>query len=426
MKNRAVGYYDPQGETLAINLKKNFQRRKLGEILPLAYRGSAAIQENFDRLGLKAEEIQSIQDLERIPITKKSELIAIQKEHPPFGGRLTLPLNQLKRIYVSPGPIFDPLGPGRADPRCCKCLFAAGIRPGDLVQNTFLYHFTPFGLYFDDALVEMGCTVIPAGVGNTELQAQVMQALKVNGYIGTPSFLKAILDKVVELGFDLEKDLALKVAVVGAEMLSESLRAEFESRVGLKVCQAYGTADVGLIGHECPEKNGYHLFDMEMFFEVVDPSTGRQIPYGEIGELVVTSFNPVYPLIRFGTGDLTAIDDSPCPCGRTAPRLKRLYGRVDQVTKVRAMFIHPSQVDEVIGRNQEVARCRVVVTRQNHQDEMNFQIELKDDSKEPELLLKKMREDVREIMRLRGEVVIVPRGTIPDDAKKIEDRRSWE
>lgn len=426
MKNRAVGYYDPQGETLAINLKNDFQRRKLGEILPMAYRGSAAIRENFDRRGLKAEEIQSIQDLERIPITKKSELIAIQKEHPPFGGRLTLPLNQLKRIYVSPGPIFDPLGPGRADPRCCKCVFAAGIRPGDLVQNTFLYHFTPFGLYFDDALVEMGCTVIPAGVGNTELQAQVMQALKVNGYIGTPSFLKAILDKVVELGFDLEKDLALKVAVVGAEMLSESLRAEFESGVGLKICQAYGTADVGLIGHECPEKNGYHLFDMEMFFEVVDPSTGRQLPPGEIGELVVTSFNPVYPLIRFGTGDLTAIDDSPCPCGRTAPRLKRLYGRVDQVTKVRAMFIHPSQVDQVIDRNQEVARCRVVVTHQNHQDEMNFQIELKDDSKEPELLLEKMREDVREIMRLRGEVVIVPRGTIPNDAKKIEDRRSWK
>lgn len=426
MKNRTAGYYDPQGETLAVDLKNEFQRRKLGEILTLAYRGSAAIRENFDRLGLKAEEIQSIQDLERIPITKKSELIAIQKERPPFGGRLTLPLNQLKRIYVSPGPIFDPLGPGRADPRCCKCVFAAGIRPGDLVQNTFLYHFTPFGLYFDDALVEMGCTVIPAGVGNTELQAQVMQALKVNGYIGTPSFLKAILDKVVELGFDPQKDLDLKVAVVGAEMLAESLRTELESRVGLKVRQAYGTADVGLIGHECPEKNGYHLFDMEMLFEVVDPSTGRQIPAGEIGELVVTSFNPVYPLIRFGTGDLTAIDDSPCPCGRTAPRLKGLYGRVDQVTKVRAMFIHPSQVDQVIGRNQEVARCRVVVTQQNHQDEMNFQIELKDDAIESEPLLKKMREDIREIMRLRGEVVIVPRGTIPADAKRIEDRRNWD
>ena len=426
MKNRAAGYYDPQGETLAVNLKIDFQLRKLGEILSLAYRGSEAIRESFDLLGLKAEEIQSFQDLERIPITKKSALIAIQKERPPFGGRLTLPLNQLKRIYVSPGPIFDPLGPGRADPRCCKCVFAAGIRPGDLVQNTFLYHFTPFGLYFDDALVEMGCTVIPAGVGNTELQAQVMQALKVNGYIGTPSFLKAILDKVVESGFNPQKDLDLKVAVVGAEMLAESLRTELESRVGLKVRQAYGTADVGLIGHECPEQKGYHLFDMEMLFEVVDPSTGRQLPAGEIGELVVTSFNPVYPLIRFGTGDLTAIDDSPCPCGRTSPRLKGLYGRVDQVTKVRAMFIHPSQVDEIMERNQGISRCRVVVTQQNHQDQMNFQIELKDDSIEPGPLLEKMREDIREIMRLRGEVVVVPRGTIPTDAKRIEDRRNWD
>jgi phenylacetate-coenzyme A ligase PaaK-like adenylate-forming protein len=426
MTNQPAGYFDPQGETLAVDLKKEFQRRKLGEILPLAYRGSAAVRENFDRRGLRAEEIRSIQDLERIPITKKSELIAIQKEHPPFGGRLTLPINQLKRIYVSPGPIFDPLGPGRADPRCCKSVFAAGIRPGDLVQNTFLYHFTPFGLYFDDALVEMGCTVIPAGVGNTELQAQVMQALKVNGYIGTPSFLKAILDKVVELGFNPLEDLDLKVAVVGAEMLAESLRSELESRVGLKVSQAYGTADVGLIGHECPEKNGYHLFDMEMFFEVVDPATGRQIPPGEIGELVVTSFNPVYPLIRFGTGDLTAIDDSRCPCGRTSPRLKGLYGRVDQVTKVRAMFIHPSQVDQVAARNPLVSRCRIVVTQQSHQDEMILQIELRDETIEPETLTEKMQGDIREIMRLRGEVVIVPRGTIPVDAKKIEDRRSWD
>ena len=426
MKDRTFGYYDPQGETLAVNLKNEFQRGKLGEILPLAYRESAAVRENFDRLGLKAEEIQSIGDLERIPITKKSELIAIQKERPPFGGRLTLPLNQLKRIYVSPGPIFDPLGSGRADPRCCKCVFAAGIRPGDLVQNTFLYHFTPFGLYFDDALVEMGCTVVPAGVGNTELQAQVMQTLKVNGYIGTPSFLKAILDKVVELGFDPQKDLELKAAVVGAEMLAESLRSELESRVGLKVRQAYGTADVGLIGHECQEKKGYHLFDMEMLFEVVDPSTGRQMPPGEIGELVVTSFNRVYPLIRFGTGDLTAVDDAPCPCGRTAPRLKGLYGRVDQVTKVRAMFIHPSQVDQVAARNPLVSRCRVVVTQQSHQDEMTFQIELRDEAIEPEQLTEKMRGEIREIMRLRGEVVIVPRGTIPDDAKKIEDRRNWD
>lgn len=426
MKDRTSGYYDPQGETLAVARKNEFQIQKLGETLRQAYRGSSAIRENFDRLGLKAETLQTLRDLERIPITKKSALIAIQKEHPPFGGYLTLPLNQLKRIYVSPGPIFDPLGPGRADPRCCKCAYAAGIRPGDLVQNTFLYHFSPFGLYFDDALIEMGCTVVPAGVGNTELQAQVMQTLKVNGYIGTPSFLKTILDKVVELGFDPRRDLDLKVAVVGAEMLAESLRSELESRAGLVVRQAYGTADVGLIGHECPQKNGYHLFDMEMLFEVVDPATGRQLPPGEMGELVVTSFNPVYPLIRFGTGDLTAVDDSPCPCGRTSPRLKGLYGRVDQVTKVRAMFIHPSQVDRIAAGNPAVSRCRVVVTQQNHQDEMTFQVELSDDSVEPEPLLKKIREDIREIMRLRGEAVIVPRGTIPADAKKIEDRRSRE
>ncbi len=426
MKDRISGYFDPQWETRPIEGKRPVIEKRLRQTLLSAYAQAPAIKHKFDLVGLRPEEIRTEKDLERIPITKKVELVGIQKANPPFGGLLTLAPNQLKRIFVSPGPIFDPMKTGAADSRCCKCLFAAGIRPGDLVQNTFLYHFTPFGLYFDDALVEMGCTVIPAGVGNTELQAQVMQALKVNGYIGTPSFLKAVLDKVEELGFDPREDLDLKVAVVGAEMLAESLRSEIESRIDLKVRQAYGTADVGLIGHECPEKNGYHLFDMEMFFEVVDPSTGRQTPPGEIGELVVTSFNPVYPLIRFGTGDLTASDDSRCPCGRTAPRLKGLYGRVDQVTKVRAMFIHPSQVDQVIGRNPEVSRGRIIVTQQNHQDEMNFQIELKDDLIEAEPLLKKMREDIREIMRLRGEVMIVPRGAIPADAKKIEDRRNWD
>ena len=343
-----------------------------------------------------------------------------------FGGRLTRPLNDLKRIYVSPGPIFDPLGPGAADPRCCKCLFAAGIRPGDIVQNTFLYHFTPFGLYFDDALVELGCTVVPAGVGNTELQAQVLRTLSVNGYIGTPSFLKAILDKVVETGFDLKRDLALKTAVVGAEMLSETLRDDLEARVGLKIRQAYGTADVGLIGHECPAKNGYHLFDQEMLFEIVDPLTGRQLPSGEIGELVVTSFNPIYPLLRFGTGDLTSLETSPCTCGRTAPRLPRLLGRADQVTKVRAMFIHPSQVDRVAERHPEIAGIRVLVTQRDHQDEMTFEVELKTESLDQSALEQRLIADIREIMRLRGTVAFVPPGTIPAGAKKIEDRRVWD
>jgi phenylacetate-CoA ligase len=238
--------------------------------------------------------------------------------------------------------------------------------------------------------------------------------------------LKAILDKVAESGFDLKKDLALKTAVVGAEMLSESLRDDLEARVGLKVRQAYGTADVGLIGHECPEKKGYHLFDREMLFEITDPLTGRQLPPGEIGELVVTSFNPTYPLLRFGTGDLTSLDTRPCACGRTAPRLPRLLGRADQVTKVRAMFIHPSQVDRVAERHSGIGRVRVLVTQQNHQDEMTFEVELPGDTADRSALERRLVADIREIMRLRGAVAFVPPGTIPPDAKKIEDRRSWD
>jgi phenylacetate-CoA ligase len=231
---------------------------------------------------------------------------------------------------------------------------------------------------------------------------------------------------VVETGFDLQGDLALKTAVVGAEMLSESLRDDLEARVGMKVRQAYGTADVGLIGHECPEKNGYHLFDQEMLFEITDPQTGRQLPPGEIGELVVTSFNPTYPLLRFGTGDLTSLDETPCACGRTAARLPRLLGRADQVTKVRAMFIHPSQVDQVAGRHPEIARVRVLVTQQNHQDEMTFEVELQAENADRAALEQGLIGDIREIMHLRGAVAFVPPGAIPHDAKKIEDRRVWD
>jgi phenylacetate-CoA ligase len=426
MKNRSSGYFDPQWETRPAEGKRPVIEQRLHQTLSAAYAQSPAIKQTFDLTGLYPEAIRSIADLERIPITKKADLVGIQKEKPPFGGLLTLPTNQLKRIFVSPGPIFDPMKSGPADSRCCKCLFAAGIRSGDIVQNTFMYHFTPFGHYFDDALVSMGCTVIPAGVGNTELQAQVMQALQVNGYIGTPSFLKTILDKVVELGFDLRQDLALEAAVVGAEMLSESLREDLETRVGIRIRQAYGTADVGLIGHECSEKSGYHLFDEELLFEIVDPVTGKQLPAGEIGELVVTSFNPVYPMLRFGTGDLTSIDEKPCACGRTSSRLPRLWGRVDQVTKVRGMFIHPSQVDLVLSRNPLISRIQVQVTQQDHQDEMTLLIELPDEGIEKETFANKLKEDIREIMRLRGEVRFVASGTIPAEAKRIEDKRVWE
>jgi phenylacetate-CoA ligase len=426
MTDRISGYYDPRGETLPFERKRAWQEQKLRETIQFAYERAATTRRTFDDLGIKPDSIRSLGDLQQIPITQKSRLIAIQQETPPFGGQLTRPLNELKRIYVSPGPIFDPLGPGQADPRCCKCLYAAGIRPGDIVQNTFLYHFTPFGLYFDDALVELGCTVVPAGVGNTELQAQVLRMLSVNGYIGTPSFLKAILDKVLEAGFDLKKDLALKVALVGAEMLSETLRSDLETRVGMTVRQAYGTADVGLIGHECQEKNGYHLFDQEMFFEITDPLTGRQLPSGEIGELVVTSFNPTYPLLRFGTGDLASLDETPCPCGRTAARLPRLLGRADQVTKVRAMFIHPSQVDRVSDRHPEIERVRVLVTQRNHQDEMTFEVELRGEIPDRPALEQQLIADIREIMHLRGSVAFVRPGAIPAEAKKIEDRRVWD
>jgi phenylacetate-CoA ligase len=252
-----------------------------------------------------------------------------------------------------------------------------------------------------------------------------MKSLRVNGYCGTPSFLLTLAEKAEEMGLDCRKDLNLQAAFVAAEMLPESLRSKLEEKFGMRVRQSYGTADIGCLGYECREKNGMHIPD-DRIVEIFDPNTGQQVEPGKPGEIVATTFNKVYPLVRFGTGDLSILVKTPCPCGRTSPRLVKILGRVDQSTKVRGLFVHPGQVDEVVSKHPQVTRYRLVVTRKEHKDELTFQVELKEEVLQSEKLKREIEQSIRDVMKVRGEVEFVSKGTIPDGAKKIEDQRTWE
>jgi len=333
-----------------------------------------------------------------------------------------VPVAQLRHVYVSPGPIYDPEGAHPDYWRIAKAFYAGGFRPGDVVLNTAAYHLTPLGLMWDGALAALGCTIVPSGPGNTETQVKLLRELPITGFAGTPSFLMAIMRKAEEVGCDVRAGLCLEVALVAGEMLPESLRRELEERFGLLVRQMYGTADIGTLGYECQAKAGMHVPE-EVFVEIVDPATGRRVPDGEVGEVVFTAFNPVYPLIRFGTGDLSLQTSEPCACGRTSPRLLRIAGRLSDGVKVRGMFVYPRQVDEALAQHPEIGRAQVIVTRQAHQDLLTVRAEA---AGAPAGLQAALEATFRGALKLRAEVELVAPGTLPADAKKIVDERKWD
>jgi phenylacetate-CoA ligase len=423
---RTSGYFREDLETMSWAEKKAYLEGKLREIVRYAYEHARAVREKMDSAGLKPDDIETIENLQKIPVTKKADLVELQKRDLPFGGFVGVPVEKLRRIYVSPGPIYEPGEREYDEIAWAQGLYAGGFRPGDIAVNTFNYHMMPFAMHMvDNSLNMVGCITVPTGVGNTELQVNILKNLKATGFCGTPSFLLAIAEKAEEIGLDLKRDLYLKVAFVAAEMLPESLRKTLEDKLGVILRQSYGTADIGSLGYECMEKSGMHIPD-DKIVEIVDPHTGRQLPPGETGEIVATTFNKTYPLIRFGTGDLSYLADEPCPCGRTSPRLVRILGRTDQITKVRGVFIHPGQVDEVARRYPNIAAYRVVVTRERDQDGMTFQAELKDENVDKGKLRGDIQNTIRDVMKVRGDVEFVPQGTIPEGAKKVEDKRTWD
>jgi phenylacetate-CoA ligase len=424
--DRTKGFFKKNLETISHKKRVEYLNRKLRGIIQYAYKHSTAVKNKLDSVGLRPKDIQTIKDLEKLPITKKAALVELQKKNPPFGGFEGVPISELRRIYVSPGPINEPGEMEYDEMGWAQALYAGGFRPGDIAINTFSYHMVPFGMHMvDNSLHMIECVAVPTGVGNTEQQVNILKNLRANGYCGTPSFLLNIAEKAEEMGLNLKKDLNLQVAFVAAEMLPESLRLKLEEKFACILRQSYGTADIGCLGYECMLKNGMHVPD-DKIVEIADPETGRQLPPGKTGEIVATTFNKVYPLIRFGTGDLSILTETPCPCGRTSPRLIKILGRVDQVTKVRGLFVHPGQVDEVASKHPQIVKYQVAVTRKEDKDEMTFQIELKEEVPDARKLKEEIEKSIRDVMKVRGEVQFVPKGTIPDGAKKIDDQRTWE
>ena len=361
--------------------------------------------------------------LARLPVTRKSELKALQAETRPLGGLNATPAGKLAKIFVSPGQIYEPEGHGRDWWRTGRALHAGGFRPGDLVVNTFAYHFTPAGSMLESGAVACGCTVVPAGVGQTEMQVSTIAELGANAYIGTPSFLKLIVEKAAELKIDIS---CLKKAGVGAEYLPPALRAAMAER-GLSVMQSYATADLGLIAYETRGPDGKvcdgMMVDEDVLLEIVRPGTGDPVPAGEVGEVVVTTFNPDYPLIRFATGDLSAVLAAPSPCGRTNVRIKGWMGRADQATKVKGMFVQPAQVAAVLKRHPEIGRARLVVDQADGQDRMTLHCEVES---APAGLAEAVVATIRDVTKLRGEVTLRKPGELPNDGKVVEDARKYE
>ncbi len=363
-------------------------------------------------------EIISREALAKLPVLRKSELLERQKSEPPFGGLAAVSAAKARRVFASPGPIYEPEGRGKDYWRLARALFAAGVRAGDLIHNTFAYHFTPAGVMLESGAEALGCAVIPAGVGQTELQVQAIAQLKPAAYVGTPSFLNIILDKAAEMKADVS---SITKGLVSGEALPPSLRNQLQKR-GVNVVQCYASADLGLIAYESEAKQGL-IIDEGVIVEIVRPGTGEPVPDGEVGEVVVTTFTPEYPLIRFGTGDLSAVLTGTSPCGRTNMRIKGWMGRADQTTKVKGMFVHPSQVAAVADRHGEITRARLVVESVNNQDVMTLHCEAAvRDAK----LVEAIASSIREVCKLRGEVKLVEPGSLPNDGKVIDDARTYE
>lgn len=401
------------------------ERELMARLPQLVARAKAAAGWSRILQNVNAADISSRAALATLPVTRKSELHALQTLQAPFGGLNTTPVGQLARVYMSPGPIFDPEGRGQDWWRFARPLYAAGVRAGGLLQNCFAYHFTPAAFMVEGGAARLGCAVIPAGSGQTEMQVQAIHALRPDTYVGTPSFLKIIIEKAREMGADIS---SIKRALVSAEALPESLRNWLIEHGVASVLQAYASADIGSIAYETHSgamRDPGMVLDEDVILEIVRPGSGDPVPAGEVGEVVITVFNPDYPLIRFATGDLSAIltDAPPSPCGRTNTRIKGWLGRADQTTKVRGMFVHPSQVHDITRRHPEIVKARLVISGQIAQEAMTLHCEVADPAAANGC---DIVESIRKLTKLRGEVVFVAVGSLPNDGKVIADIRDYQ
>jgi phenylacetate-CoA ligase len=372
--------------------------------------------------GVDAATVTSRAALASLPVTRKGELFDLQKSgraKDAFGGFSALVRGpRMPRIFSSPGPVYEPEGVAKDYWRAGRAMYAAGFRAGDLAHNAFSYHMTPGAFIMESGLHAVGCTVFPAGVGQTEQQLQAIAELRPDGYAGTPSFLRILVEKAIETGSDIS---SMKKGLVGGEAFPPSLRDWFTAR-NMAIYQSYATADLGLIAYETEAREGL-VIDEGVIVEIVRPGTGDPVAEGEVGELVVTTLNPDYPLIRFGTGDLSALMPGHCPTGRTNSRIKGWMGRADQTVKIRGMFVHPGQVNDIARRFAEVLKARLVVSGEMANDAMHLRVE--SSAAHPDLQAR-ISEAIRDVTKLRGTVELVAPGTLPNDGKVIEDARSYK
>lgn len=413
-------------ETRAPEQREHDLMAALPGVLERAIAGAPAIAEQLR--GIDPRDVRSRDALASLPVFRKHELLEKQQQRragndaasatKAFGGFSTIGWGQALRVFASPGPIYEPESSRPDYWRFARALYAAGFRSGELAHNCFSYHLTPAGSMMETAAHAVGCTVFPGGTGQTEQQVRTIADLAPSGYLGTPSFLKIILEKADELGVTLP---SLRRALVSGEAFPPSLRDWLLAR-GIDGYQAYGSADLGMIAFETQAREGLVVGE-DIILEIVRPGTSIPVDEGEVGEVVVTTFNPDYPLVRFGTGDLSAVLPGTSPCGRTNLRIKGWMGRADQTTKVRGMFVHPSQVAGVLARHTEIRKARLVVSGKTGSDHMTFQVE--SDHESPELA-ERIASSVRDITKLRADVQWVAPGSLPNDGKVIDDVRSYD
>lgn len=394
--------------------------RELARFVKHAYANAPAVKKIFDDAGVNPRDIKRVADLERVPVTSKDRLAQLQQATPPFGGFRSEKAKRLKHIFLSPGPLYEPHGAEKALLKtAASVLRAAGFKRGDIVLNTLSYHLVPAGLLLDAGLQAVGATVVPSGVGNTELQIKLLLDLKASGYVGTPSFLMTLIKKIEEMKLDI-KQFALRRTLFTAEPYPPSLRAQFEGVYGLQTLNAYATAELGFLAYDDESKRALQIAE-GVVVEIVDPATGKRVGAGEPGEVVVTTFNETYPLVRLGTGDMAVYTDE------TGERMM-LVGRVGDAVKVRGMFVHPNQIKFALARFPAIARVQGIVTRpDNVRDHLTLRIELAQEVPDRARLRQEFLEAVRGLIRVSvDQLEFVPSGTLAADAKTIVDERTWE
>jgi phenylacetate-CoA ligase len=413
-------YFDAK-ENMGLTKKQGYYNQSLAKMVRLGYQKSSRVKKIFDERNVKPTEIKSIKDLEKLPVISREELVKLEKEEPPFGGFCAKDM-KTDRIFTSPGPVYEPHLTEK-DPIWGRGYYAAGFRKEDVVLNAFSYHMVAAGLTFHSGLRRVGATVIPSGASSTESQVQLIRDLGATGYTGTPSFLMAVIKKAEEMGYRFKDDFKIRRASFVAEPLQPSLREKFEKEYNIDTYQMYGATEVGDIAYECNQKNGWHICE-EVIAEIVDPTTGKQVGPGELGEVVVTRLNNIFFLFRFGTGDLSRYIKERCPCGRTSFRLMGISGRVGEATKVRGLFIAPSQLRLVASRFGGL-RLQAVVDRLDFKDYLTVRVEAR---LEDQARLQSEFENVfKEICTVKiDKLEFIEKGTLTEKDGLIVDRRSWK